>query len=303
MINLTKKCNFNCAYCGAYREGNISSMTAKQAIEIISKQPFLKRVKLSGGEVLLNYDDCIEIIKYCHSRGITTQINTNGSLLDQNKIRELYEAGLNTLHFSFNFTNADDFSKYYKQKPELFQTIVNNILNALQFDWEVVTEIIIIPETLRNITALQDYLYSLGVRKIEIQCGMPNQNWLIDNSVSPLQICNAIVALIKNNKTGCDLFFSCVMAHIEPGTELYQQISEYFHSQNVHFGKCIDGKKQLEIHSNGDVIICALGYPIVIANAFDKPENLSLLITNPPPVLEEFQALHGCRRKIFRKAA
>lgn len=72
-------------------------------------QPHLKRVRLSGGEVTLKYKDCLEIVTYCAAQGIDTQLNTNASLLTEERIIMARDAGLSNIHISYNYTDADSY--------------------------------------------------------------------------------------------------------------------------------------------------------------------------------------------------
>src|SRR5437763_11123636 len=88
-LAITSRCNFRCSYCGAFDLNERQVLTGDAAIDIISDLPDLQRVKLSGGEVLLRFDDCLKVVEYCAWRGIEAQINTIGSLLDREKVRIL----------------------------------------------------------------------------------------------------------------------------------------------------------------------------------------------------------------------
>ena len=108
-IGLSSNCNFRCDYCCAYKLNDHKFLRGESVNQILEDAPHLKRVKLSGGEVLIYFDECVKVIEYCQRRGISTQVNTNGSLLNAEKIRILEEAGLGCLHFSCNFCDSQAF--------------------------------------------------------------------------------------------------------------------------------------------------------------------------------------------------
>jgi len=51
------------------------------------------QVNFSAGEPLLR-DDIVELVRHAHDAGLITRINTNGLLLDRNRVSELKKAGL-----------------------------------------------------------------------------------------------------------------------------------------------------------------------------------------------------------------
>ena len=52
-IGVTSRCNFRCDYCGAYDLLERKILSVDEVARIIDTMPDLGRVKLSGGEVLL----------------------------------------------------------------------------------------------------------------------------------------------------------------------------------------------------------------------------------------------------------
>lgn len=106
-IEVTNRCNLTCPTCPlgtdlAYKGYNKADITYDQFKRIIDQIPSLVYVTLQGvGEPLLN-KDIMKMIKYCSDRGISTYINTNGTILTENKSYEIIEAGLSNLSISIN---------------------------------------------------------------------------------------------------------------------------------------------------------------------------------------------------------
>jgi MoaA/NifB/PqqE/SkfB family radical SAM enzyme len=284
-IGLSSNCNFRCDYCCAYNLNDRKFLTAESIFAILDDAPALKRVKLSGGEVLIYFDECVKVVEYCSSRGIQTQINTNGSLLNEEKIRTLEEAGLGCLHYSFNFTNSKDFSAYYKQPGTVFDKILQNIRISTRSSIDTVLESVIFKRTEFTLTEIHHFIHDLGVRKHEIQNGIPieKNDWA---EVLPRERLEAVIdRLIENRHPDITLFFSCI--DIEPNSDFYQKVLSFIARGSIHFPSCIEGRNQLHVHSNGDVLICELGHPKVIAN-LKEGTRLNDLLTNKPPALVDF---------------
>lgn len=288
-IGLSSNCNFRCDYCCAYNFNDKNFMRAERVIAILEDAPDLKRVKLSGGEVLIYFEECARVVEYCSRRGLQTQINTNGSLLNQEKIDILAGVGLGCLHFSFNFTDAQAFSAYYKQNERVFERIKENIAIAARSPIDTVVESVIFKSTQHTLVDIHHYLHGLGVRKHEIQNGIPiaERDWA--EVLPPPQVEAVIENLIENRHPEVELYFSCI--DINPRGTFYPKVLHYLKQGGVHFPSCIEGRNQLHVHSNGDVLICELGHPVVIAN-LNEGTRLNDLLQNKPPALEEFLA--GC---------
>ncbi|MBI3591354.1 MAG: radical SAM protein [Candidatus Melainabacteria bacterium] len=106
-LEVTNKCNLSCPTCQlgtdqAYVGYNKADISFEQFKKIIDEIPSLVYVTLQGvGEPLLN-KDIMKMIQYCTQKGISTYINTNGTILTESKSHELIEAGLGNLSISIN---------------------------------------------------------------------------------------------------------------------------------------------------------------------------------------------------------
>jgi radical SAM protein with 4Fe4S-binding SPASM domain len=104
--NLTRRCNLECAHCyisagpdvvaagpGEAAGGELSTAEVKRiAAEILELNPAPMFI-LSGGEPLLR-DDLCDIASFAASRGATVVVGTNGTLLSDERISALKDAGV-----------------------------------------------------------------------------------------------------------------------------------------------------------------------------------------------------------------
>src|SRR6185503_2821486 len=95
--NLTRRCNLECAHCyisAGPSESATGELTTGECLriaeEILALNPWPMFI-LSGGEPLLR-DDLAEIARFASGRGATVVIGTNGTLLTDDRIRELKAA-------------------------------------------------------------------------------------------------------------------------------------------------------------------------------------------------------------------
>lgn len=298
-IGLTSICNFHCKYCCKYSAEGDKCISADDCIEIIKEVNSLKRIKLSGGEVLIYFDECVKLLNYCREKGIQTQINTNGSLLDRKKIKTLKNAGLNVLHFSLNFFNSKDYVRYYDCSDSMFFKIVENIKSSLNCNnLDTVVETIIFKETENKILGVHKFLTDLGVTKHEIQLGIPigNEKW--ESLTNLKKLTEIIKNLIIKKDENVEVYFSCIKKNIPE--EMFKKIISFTEASknNIFFPDCIEGKSQLHLHSNGDVLICELGCPIVIGNVF-RGTDLNSIHKKLPKELKEFISNHSCKKEYY----
>jgi MoaA/NifB/PqqE/SkfB family radical SAM enzyme len=269
-IGVTSRCNFRCDYCGAYDLLERRILSVQDVARVIDTLPDLERVKLSGGEVLLEFEICEEIVQYCTGKGIQTQINSNGTVLTDEKFDRLEAAGLGVLHFSLNHTDPASHSAFYRVTDKMFGKIVRAISRSVASpSIDTVVETILFDETQHRMADVHRYAADLGVRKHEIQMEIPGVHQGYHNTLSAEAICTTIADLVQARDPRTTLFFSCLSAYFRPGTESWHRLQPLFTDPGVIYASCIEGKAQLHLHSNGDVMICELGNPEVIGNVFD----------------------------------
>ncbi|MGL5087727.1 MAG: radical SAM protein [Clostridium sp.] len=289
-IALTSSCNFNCAYCGGYKNKDSNKLDVEIIKNTISQLDDIKRIKLSGGEVTLYFTECLEIIKFCKEKGIKTQINTNGSLLDENKIDSLAEAGLDYIHFSLNHSDADSHNSYYRKGNQTFEDIIENIKYLCSKSTvEVITETILFEETLSKIDLIYNFVYYLGVRKLQIQTPVQQKEW--DKNINDKVISDAIKGLILNKHEDVEIYVTCVS--VDKNGEFFKEIADIYNRGKVHFPHCIEGKNQLHLHCNREILICDIGKPIVLGNILEG-DLLSTVLNDKADVLSVMNKKCDC---------
>jgi MoaA/NifB/PqqE/SkfB family radical SAM enzyme len=282
-VGVTSSCNFSCEYCCAYQRNDGQSISGQEVIRVLEELPALRRVRLSGGEVTLRYADCLQIIEYCTARGIATQLNTNASLLDAGKLQLLKLAGLSNIHISFNFTSADRFAAYYGLHPRVYDKVLKNIRLCVETGIETVLETLLFHETQHRMREISDCVYQLGVRIHEIQNSvvMEHSGW--DAIAAREELTRAVAELINNRRPEMTLYFTCM--------DRFADALGFREQSGVYFSHCVDGKKQLHLHGNGDVLICELCHPVVIGNIFQGTSLRDIYQNRPAPLAEFLEKL------------
>ncbi len=131
-IETTNVCNLRCPFCaityknwGPYKKGYLDLLLFKRIIDE-GIDNGLYSVKLSlRGEPLL-HPEINKMVVYAKERGVTDiYFNTNGTLLDENKINQLIDSGLDRISISFEGIAKDVYERY--RVGAKYDVVVKNI--------------------------------------------------------------------------------------------------------------------------------------------------------------------------------
>ncbi|MCB4790502.1 MAG: radical SAM protein [Elusimicrobia bacterium] len=111
-LETTRKCNLNCPYCMTKNsekpnKTELSTQEIKQlVIDEVIKYCSHPSMAFSGGEFLTR-KDALEILWYTAKSGMWSFINTNATLLDKAKLREIKKATENRAIFVFSLNSIE----------------------------------------------------------------------------------------------------------------------------------------------------------------------------------------------------
>ena len=134
-IELTARCDFKCFFCAsAQRLREKSDMPLDLYTRIITELreagvEELGVFYLGESFVLRNLAEYIRIAK--HDVGFPyVFLTTNGLKATQDRVQECIEAGLDSLKFSFNWADAEQFEEVTGMPGKLHETVIENIKRA-----------------------------------------------------------------------------------------------------------------------------------------------------------------------------
>lgn len=133
-IELTGRCNFNCSYCARsmkLREQKDMDFTFyKRVVQEMYDAGVRELGLFYLGESFL-YKQLPEAIAYAKDVGFPyVFLTTNGSLSDSFIVGKCIRAGLDSLKFSLNYADEEQFVSIARVKASLFEKVLENIRTA-----------------------------------------------------------------------------------------------------------------------------------------------------------------------------
>lgn len=128
-IALTYDCNATCEQCSCRLNHDplkkrLSLDEFKKAIDDAIKMGAFQ-FNITGGEPLLCFDECIELIKYIRSRGKYVHLCSNAILMNRDIMEKLKKAGLNSLEMGLD--SVDEARHNGNRKENSYQTTMKTI--------------------------------------------------------------------------------------------------------------------------------------------------------------------------------
>jgi AdoMet-dependent heme synthase len=143
--NLTRRCNLECAHCyiaAGPRESAASELGTAECLRIVDELLDVNPAPLlilSGGEPLLRHD-LTEIAAYAAQRGATVVVGTNGTLLTDERIGALKQAGVQGVAVSIDSLRPKYHDNFRHGSGSLDDTIASlGRLRAQRMDFIIQT--------------------------------------------------------------------------------------------------------------------------------------------------------------------
>lgn len=133
-IELSAKCNYRCTFCATSKrlrdQGHMDFDLYCDLVDQMVDAGVKELGMFYLGESFL-YPKLPEAIKYAKDRGCEyVFLTTNGSIATQDKVRECMKAGLDSLKFSFNYYDDNQFADIAQVNKKYFRQSIVNIQDA-----------------------------------------------------------------------------------------------------------------------------------------------------------------------------
>jgi pyrroloquinoline quinone biosynthesis protein E len=196
MIEIEPRCNFRCAFCfnklSFAKEGRdgIKILSADYVRKIIEKlsEAGVEKIRFTGGEPLLR-NDIMDLLAYARRFDFTQiRLNTNASLIDREKARELVK-------YVDNFLIPIESEKEDIESPVCgFENALSRKINAVNWLREAGAKIIRIgtvatARTIENLEKIEELINTLPIDEWEIYRPIPfggKENILGENDLELL---------------------------------------------------------------------------------------------------------------------
>ena len=140
-IQANTACNQKCLFCNRppteeYRKNQITEIEhIKKRIDKSAEDWKIKRIIFTGGEPTL-HPKLPELASYAKKYGFKAEIQTNGTLLNEEKLKKLQEAGLDIINFALH-SHKKEISNKLRGVDFGYEKINENIKLASDMDFEI----------------------------------------------------------------------------------------------------------------------------------------------------------------------
>lgn len=244
---LNNNCNLNCDYCFYQQDKHRkkdNSLGVEDISRLMDQLPGLgfNEVTITGGEPLLNMSLLKETIIKCHSLGITTNLNTNGLLLNDKNARSLHEVGIQNLYINSVYLDTNEIDRLMVLK-DFYNISVIHVIHKRNIELS--------QEICRQV---RDAGFSLIVQPAFISSATEKQKNLSLRNIGPSErlMFMTLFDRYSNNKTYRDL------------------VHNYYSSDSQKPDFCDMGSRRFVLDTNGDVCRCFHLYKNPIGNIRSK---------------------------------
>ncbi len=169
----TRRCNLNCAHCGASKETYPVELTATQIKKLVDELAEMKVrfFAATGGEPLMR-KDLLEILSYAKRKGINTGFATNGFFITEKTADEIQLAGIGSVQVSLD--GLENTHNKIRGNPESFSRALNAIKLLKERKIRIVSVATTVsPLNLNELPDLLELLKETGVRLWRLGIIMP----------------------------------------------------------------------------------------------------------------------------------
>ena len=135
-LELTSHCNESCLHCGSrcgeFEYDELTFDDYKHILNTVKEDFDIRKMMLciTGGEPLLR-PDFFEIMNYAKSLGFTWGMTSNGTLIDDEVTKKLYDAGMGTIAVSID--GLPEYHDAFRRTPGGFDAAMKGLHSLVNF--------------------------------------------------------------------------------------------------------------------------------------------------------------------------
>jgi MoaA/NifB/PqqE/SkfB family radical SAM enzyme/GT2 family glycosyltransferase len=279
-MRFTSRCNLSCRHCDIWKiekdtKREISVEDWKRCIDKLHMWLGGFKLDLAGGEVLL-YRDSIPLIQHCASKGITVNLTTNATLIDDTMAEKIASSGLYCINLSLD--GLEDAHCYTRNNSNAFLNVhqaAQNLLKYRKHDIPYISLTTVITKyNLKQLPEIVKLTKEWGINNISFQALDQNfgakydGGWFKDSEFWPTEfpeVEEAIDGLISMKKKGI---------RIDNSVEQLNAFKRYFKNPIEEINnQCFTGINNFIVNEFGEALLC-WNMPPVGNLLGDNPEQI-----------------------------
>ncbi|MGD2249672.1 MAG: radical SAM protein [Candidatus Methanofastidiosia archaeon] len=241
-LEVTNECNLQCVHCykqaGSSYGQELSTAEWKTIIDETVDAGVITAA-VTGGEPFLR-KDIFDILQYLHDNTISVNVFTNGTLLDEKKVKKLQKVNPERVLVSIDGACAETHEKI--RGKNTFEKTIESIKMLIETDIKVRTNTVIYTENIDELDNLVDILLDMGVQEMVFDQFMDAGRGTTHNDLIPsLEMGKIVSEKVTDIGEKPQRFTLKLGADIEGST---------------YFSFCGIGTSMVTIKANGDVVLC-----------------------------------------------
>ena len=246
-IVLTECCNHICDYCfKSCDNSKKQEMEPDDWLRVIDEAHALgvQEITFTGGEPFL-YKDFISLIAHCTSKGIYTKISTNGTLLNEDMITRLKNAGAEFIHLSLPSVSEDIYDKITGSTQHL-QKVIRAVRQLKKNNFYIRVKMVLTPHNTKEVGRLIDFCAEENIDFVHLAPYILTENSRLGRQLIPDE-----AELIRLNSLADQkrkIHKNIVISDIPIGSLKW--------GGPECIAKCGGIKDSLTILANGDITLC-----------------------------------------------
>ncbi|MFV0524755.1 MAG: radical SAM protein [Acidimicrobiales bacterium] len=254
---LTDNCNLACTSCACWRDHTRHELSTDEWCGVIDQLAALGFIKLNftGGEALIRRD-AATIIGHAHRRGIADlHLNTNGILLDDERLAEVLDAGVTSFNISVDGPDPASHDAI-RGFDGAFDTTIEAIRRVIASGPGVAVRMnfTVLAGNAHQLPAMADLAETLGVR-LYLNLGTDrtflfrHQDVTAQLDVDEAVLRDALAELERRSRAGSG------SGHL-PSRRALRYIPGHFEFESVPMVPCVESQLKLMIRSTGAIGGC-----------------------------------------------
>ena len=164
--NITRTCNLRCVHC--YNDSGVgkpcNEITTEKAKAVIDDLAGfgVPSILFSGGEPLMR-PDLFELIEYAVGKGLRTVISTNGTLIAEDRAKEIKRLGVSYVGISLD--GIGPINDRFRGVPGAFERAVRGIRNCQDAGVRIGLRLTLTRRNVQDLEGLFDFFEAQGIER------------------------------------------------------------------------------------------------------------------------------------------